>query len=426
MVPEEQSEEGDFQRISEYLRSNSLECLNTTRPARVNALVHGRWHHLQTDKHHVYMFSAFFDERQDNGYYPSLRILAVAEVIKDDIFCQVWFPDVENPVVKKAKVKKNGGGHSLAGVWYEQYYFTCHLDTSYPIPRHVSVVSEPCARARNSVPVYVPIRAPYQHEFGICVPVAFWSVDPYRLVEWVEAHRLLGVTEINVYHVNMTAETLRVLRHFEENDTILRLHELPTVPQYESTRSGNKIGSPISLNDCMYRNTYRYRWVIVVDFDEVIVPRKQTNYSAMVQHILKTEKLTKLPPPALTFRNTYFWTGCEAQRQKPNGSVMLRYLKREAPSRFLYAAKSIVDPRRCISVFNHYCFHRFPMRQKHEEWTIDVSDKVALSHHYREKYNGKKCKDLMKKAETDKTILRFEDRLNRNVRKQMRRLGFIR
>ena len=73
------------------------------------------------------------------------------------------------------------------------------------------------------------------------MPVAFWSIDPYRLVEWIEANRLLGVTEINVYHVNMTQETLRILRHFEVNDTIMRLHELPSVPKYERSREETKL-----------------------------------------------------------------------------------------------------------------------------------------------------------------------------------------
>ena len=423
LIPEEQSEEGDLHRISEYLKKNSHECKDTTRPKRVNPLVYGKWHHHKTNQHHIYMYSAFFDERQDNGYYPSLRVLVVGETIKDDIYCQVWYPDVKNPVVKKVKVKKNGGGHDLNGTYYEQYYFVCHLDTSYPIPRHVSIVSQPCEKAFNSVPIYLPIRAPHEHEFGVCVPVAFWSIDPYRLVEWIEANRLLGVTEINVYHVNMTEETLRILRHFEVNDTIMRLHDLPSVPKYERTRGGNKIGSPISLNDCLYRNTYRYRWTIVIDFDEIIVPRMHNNYSAMIEYILTKEKLTKQSPPSLTFRNSYFWTGCGAQTEKPQNSLMLRHLIREPPNKFLYAAKSIIDPRRCISVFNHYCYHRFPMRDKKEQWTIDVNSTIALSHHYRENYKHKKCTDFKKEAVNDDTMLKYKNTLDLNVKKQLKRLG---
>ena len=423
LIPEEQSEEGDFHRISEYLSKNSHECRDTTRPQRVNPLVYGKWHHHKTDLHHIYMYSAFFDERQDNGYYPSIRVLAVGETIKEDIYCQVWYPDMKNPVVKKVKIKKNGGGHELNGTWYEQYYFVCHLDTSYPIPRHVSIVSRPCEKAFNSVPIYLPIRAPRQHEFGVCVPVSFWSVDPHRLVEWIEANRILGVTEINVYHVNMSQETLGILRHFEVNDTIMRLHELPSVPKYERTRGGNKIGSPISLNDCMYRNTYRYRWTIVIDFDEIIVPRVQNNYSAMIDHILTKEKLTKKPPASLSFRNSYFWTGCGTQKDQPKNSLMLRHLVREPPNRFLYATKSIIDPRRCISVFNHYCYHRFPMRSEKEQWTIDVSQTIALSHHYRENYKNKKCKHFKKEAVKDEIMLKFKDTLATNVKKQMKRLG---
>ncbi len=424
--PDDDSEEGDFDRVSEYLRTHSHECKNTTRPKRTNPLVYDTWHHHRTDKHNIYMYSAFFDERRDNGFYPSVRILAVAATIPDEnpIFCQVWYPGVTNPVVKKVKVKKNGGGHKVSGVWLEQYYFVCHLEMSYPIPRRVSVVSQPCATALNSVPIYLPIRAPYQHEFGVCVPVAFWRIPPYRLVEWIEANRMFGVSEINVYHVNMSAETLGILRYFETNDTIVRLHSIPSVPKYERTRGGNKIGSPISLNDCMYRNTYRYRWTVVIDFDEIIVPRMHDNYSAMVDHILAKAKLTKIPPPALTFRNAYFWTGCGSQQKSPDGSVMLRHLVREPPNKFLYAAKSFIDPTRCTSVFNHYCLHKFPMRYPNENWTVDVGDKVALSHHYRENYKNMKCEKFKEKAVNDKTLLKYKSILSTRAEKQLHRLGF--
>ncbi len=419
--------EGDFARISEYLKQNSHECNNITRPRQTTPLLHGKWHQHESDLHHVYMYSSYYDERQDNGFYPSIRILAIAKTIKEDVYCQVWYPNVLNPVVKKIKIKKNGGGHYLNGTFYEQYYFVCHLDTSYPIPRHVSVVSHPCDKANHLVPIYIPIRAPYEHEFGVCVPVAFWKIDPHRLVEWIEANRYFGVGEINIYHVEMSEETLQILQHFERNDTIVKLHHLPSVPKYERTRGGNKIGSPISLNDCLYRNTYRYRWTIIIDFDELIVPRKHSNYKDMVGHIIAKEKLKNNPPPSLTFRNAYFWTGCGTQKDKPKESIFLRYLKREEPSAYLYASKSILDPRRCISAFNHYCYHRFPMRQKDEKWTIDVDFNVALSHHYRENYKDKKgknkCDEFKKKGIKDETMLKFKGALTSNVEKQLKILG---
>ena len=115
--------------------------------------------------------------------------------------------------------------------------------------------------------------------------------------------------------------------------------------------------------------------------------------------------------------------GVGPQKDEPKKSLMLRHLAREAPSRFLYASKSFIDPRRCISVFNHYCYHRFPMRDKKEQWTIDVNSSIALSHHYRENYKHKKCKDFEKEAVKDETMLKFKIKLDLNVKKQLRRLG---
>jgi hypothetical protein len=38
----------------------------------------------------------------------------------------------------------------------------------------------------------------------------------------------------------------------------------------------------------MVRNMYRYRFVVAIDFDEVIVPRRHDNYSAMLDDIERT------------------------------------------------------------------------------------------------------------------------------------------
>ena len=63
------------------------------------------------------------------------------------------------------------------------------------------------------------------------------------------------------------------------------------------------------------------------------------------------------------------------------------------------------------------------MRDKKEQWTIDVNSTIALSHHYRENYKHKKCTDFKKEAVNDDTMLKYKNTLDLNVKKQLKRLG---
>ena len=44
-----------------------------------------------------------------------------------------------------------------------------------------------------------------------------------------------------------------------------------------------------ALNDCVYRTMYRYRYALLVDVDEYIVPQQHEDYGEMM------EKLTSKP-----------------------------------------------------------------------------------------------------------------------------------
>jgi len=92
-----------------------------------------------------------------------------------------------------------------------------------------------------------------------------------------------------------------------------------------------KLASPASLNDCMMRNVYRYRYAVVIDFDEVIVPRFHADYAQMVAHINRKFKL-KAPPYTITFSNTYFFLSFQQDTKQPPYMRSLRFRRRVPPT----------------------------------------------------------------------------------------------
>ena len=280
-----------------------------------------------------------------------------------------------------------------------------------PVPTHVSVSTSPCKSTTILVPIQNPIRGRWTHEFGLCVNVAFGQYPWHELIEWIELNKMLGVSEINIYNGSMPQNMRPLFKYYEEQG-LLRLHQMPP-PHFNYNESGIRVAMPASTNDCMLRYMYRYKYIIVIDFDEVIMPRLDENYHDMLARIDKDYKLDE-PWFSYTFRNLYFFKDL-APQSGPSYTKMLRYRKRSKdPDEFMIASKSFTDPRRCKSVFSHYCDIRFKNSNTPKQWTIRVNTDIAMSHHYRyrkSKISVAEWARMMREAEQDDIMLRFNSSL---------------
>ena len=371
---------------------------------------HWQLHDTDSDRNELLVYSAFYDDREDVGSLPVLRILGVANRDHAPFYCQIWYDRMDVPYVIEAEEIKNGRGDLFGKIFYGQYMYTCKLPSAFPVPTHVSMTTRPC----NTPTIFLPVTwQPLSHwkkEFAICVPISFGTVSPLELVEWMELVRLLGVSHVHVYNSTLTGDAVKVFDYYQKQG-LLSVHPMPPAVS-AFNKKGAKLGSPASLNDCMLRNLYTYHYLIFVDFDEVIVPKNtEQNYTGLLKAIHKRHNLREKDWMSYTFRNVYFFLDLPGDPKEPEHLKFLKYRKRMEPSGYLYAAKSFIDPRRCLSVFNHYCYIRFPLAGKH--WTVDVDPALAASHHYRNCNFGKdKCNAMYKKEKKDDIMLSFKDKLH--------------
>ncbi len=340
-------------------------CLTRKRSEKNFPLHKSVWHTLNDDSIEImdmYIFSAIYDDREAGGAAPFVRILAVGTNVKT-LYCHIWYTSILHPFTTIANIKSNGRGHTVEGQYFAQYFFSCPLPATGNdiIPSHVTVATNQCGEVTNMIPVSVPVKENTTN-VGICVPVTFWHVDPYRIIEWVEMNKLFGVQEINVYTCNVSDITMKIFKYFQSTG-IHKIHNMPPILEGHSY-DGVKVGSPASINDCFWRNMYRYKYTLIIDFDEIIVPKKTLTYTSLLNSI-DIKYQIKEPYKSYSFQNTYFWVGCpEFSNKSDNGTYMFQYTHREKPSQIGHSTKSFLDPRRCLSAFNHWCLIEFDSQKR--------------------------------------------------------------
>src|SRR6218665_1368463 len=98
---------------------------------------------------------------------------------------------------------------------------------------------------------------------------------------------MFGVTLVNIYNGSIDSRLDRVFDYYRQKD-ILELRQIPPAVE-DYSKNAIKLGAPASLNDCMMRNMYSHRFIVVADFDKIIVPRIHRNYLDMLLYIYRSD-----------------------------------------------------------------------------------------------------------------------------------------
>jgi hypothetical protein len=81
------------------------------------------------------------------------------------------------------------------------------------------------------------------------------------LIEWIEAYNIFGITEFNIYNgtAQISKRVMDVIKYYE-GQGLLIFHQHPPPLTGFVVRGWDlaHIGMRTSLNDCLYRNMYRY------------------------------------------------------------------------------------------------------------------------------------------------------------------------
>ncbi|GFY54159.1 glycosyltransferase family 92 protein [Trichonephila inaurata madagascariensis] len=375
----------------------------------------------QRDRNKFLVYSAYWDDRFDANN--NVRILAIM-VTKNapSVYCRLSMAD--GTTIDARVIKKVMNEH-----WklrYSSCFLSCEVpkNTSPPLKVLVSLNRNFTFSAMLPVHQNKENIASPRGDLAVCVkPLHYFYDRATWLLEFIEFHRILGVEHFFFYNHTVGPAVDALLRYYMSQNIVTVLPwSLPILSQKEIRTEA--IFS--SLNDCVFRTMYLFHYVILLDFDEYIVPREHESYLDMLHQLEEDNKHIRGRPGSFVFKNTFFYLYWEndttvygVEPERPPQWVpyfLTQYKTRRLSSSMKVGSRSkyIVVPERILEVGNHVVW-----RHTSGSRAISVPDTVALLHHYRIcEFGGFSC--LKKENLVDRTAIKFGPDLLKRVMHQCR------
>jgi Glycosyltransferase family 92 len=380
----------------------------------------------------LHVFSAFYDDRLSLGTSsPQVAVIALADNVTD--WCRLRFDEhdlAEGAVYIPATVAELGNDVKL---------FVC------PLPANITVIPLDVALGWNGVngtapgvtrwrvPVEVIPRPASPDELILCLGVVYGRLDPQRVVEWLEIQRLIGVQKVVVYNWSMSADVDRVFVKYSLDGFVdLRqsngVHLIGRNPERHKT---------VVINDCMYRYMGTYRYIAVMDLDEIIVPRQSfMTVPSLIRNLSASKRIG-----SFVFRNAHYFVktlpdvdiSTAALHSNPSLSTFLTKRRRAPVSQKYVFVKYVMDSNACIGAWLHFCLkYTKDFMSKEAVAMLNVHPNLAMKHHYRtscnleviEEWKGA-CERAMQSAVVDNVVDKYASDLMPRLLKQCRHLELL-
>ena len=120
-----------------------------------------------------------------------------------------------------------------------------------------------------------------KESFAVCVkPLHFEYNNVNQIIEFIELNRIIGVEHFALYNDSIGPQVSCVLKNYIENNIVTLL---PWKLELKSQEEIRTEGLFAALNDCLYRYMYRFKYVLMIDLDEFIIP----NYNETLPDLIK-------------------------------------------------------------------------------------------------------------------------------------------
>ncbi|KAF5287396.1 hypothetical protein FQR65_LT12221 [Abscondita terminalis] len=248
------------------------------------------WQHFGSSRGNYYLYNAYLDDRVGNRLGPTVRILGMMDEIEPIklMRCQLWFRDKRKPVIVTASaydlIWLKGWGQYKKGNFLP-YLIPCRIPSAYRnlTVEAVSLVENECDNATNVLKVIDNKPIGKKQDFAVCVKGMDFLLDDISsiLIEWIEVLHLLGADKIFFYNLHVHENVKKVIDHYQNLGRLkvepLTLAVGPNTPYLQHMYLKENIHKKrfselIPYNDCFYKHMHEYKYITLLDVDEIIVP----------------------------------------------------------------------------------------------------------------------------------------------------------
>jgi Glycosyltransferase family 92 len=207
------------------------------------------------------------------------------------------------------------------------YFFACPLEPQSKIPSSVSLVLKACDQAENNLQIInnQPVDG-IKKKFGVCTKqLNFLNRNiVIRFIEWIHMLRILGVEKVHGYSRFVHPDLQKAIENFEAKGFLeIKPFMEPSTTLYQLQTAQTRTLELNLLHDCFYRNKGLYKYIAVLDTDEIFMPTNDDlNWHDMIGRIDNADSFDHFYIPY-----AYFSSDESLQTNIPASLYMLQHVE---------------------------------------------------------------------------------------------------
>ncbi|WP_337660200.1 glycosyltransferase family 92 protein [Anderseniella sp. Alg231-50] len=227
------------------------------------------------------------------------------------------------------------------------------------------------AAAKRRLWLPQPVAQPGSAEHYLCVFAIVRNESPY-IGEWIEFHRMMGVSHFFIYDNGSNDGTAEQLSPYVKEGLVTVVNWADFLKGWEGVAGSKGRSQKLAMLHCIANFGHLAEWMAFIDADEFLFP---TSAGSLTEVLHDYEDLDSL---------SVYWHmfGTSGHARKPPGLVTENYTQRlrkpKASCKHLSRVKTIVRPSAVRGVHNSHVFilrHGYP-----ESWT-EQREKIGHADH---------------------------------------------
>ncbi|CAD5118600.1 unnamed protein product [Dimorphilus gyrociliatus] len=373
----------------------------------------------------LFLHGAFLDERYSSNI---IRIFGVQRT--ESLYLGVKYYCVIDTSRGQMKIR---GKKYLVDEWPEHgkakaVQIECNVTEAVDTMR-----LEMITRSKKIYEVFLPVERASepnpsvgQQDLAVCVKNMNGAFPIERTVEWIETLKAAGVQHFYIYDSGLDSSSRYVFDYYSDlvevtnfpySSALLRLsnirYKIDSVERYSLLQHIYLI----SFNDCLYRHYKQYKYLMIIDLDEMILPTKGLSIVRIVQDLAKNYKRNT----GFTFLTAWHFEDMGMVQGITSQLYFQRFSKSSPP--LDNQPKSIICTRNA-ELIQWHAVSKPANRNLKISW-----QEHGYTHHFRgkcsSKFNKKTCNEMLSSYRIDPAISRYKMVIKERVKRTLEQLQLI-